>query len=256
MPAGARCCKQTGQGGFTLVELLVVITIIIVLTGMLVPAAMDAIQAGQETVCASNLRQLNFAFTSYVGENLGEVFGFDPTYDGVWMGALADADPDFQSSMYCPKAKKPIHNEARGDVKRAWSGRHRLGSSASALHKGNRFHEGSYGFNGWLYDLDETTLSFSHQFGFDTDRYFPDLMNLDSYVTTPTFADGVWFNGWTEREHDDGYGTSVFDISRHRGAVNVVFLDGHAARIALSDLFYLVWYQNFPVGPREPPAPR
>lgn len=258
MPQGAVLYRQSGQGGFTLVELLVVITIILVLTGMLIPAVFDALQSGHETACASNLRQVDFAFTGYITDHLGSVFGLHHSFDKVWMEQLRPYTTELDKIKFCPKAEDPNPGESRGDRYAAWSGRYRTGSEASALHQGTSYHEGSFGFNGWLYNADASSVSVSSQLGLKEDNFFNDLMSMDSYVSTPVFADSVWFNGWPQRgEHDTGIGTSVFDISRHRGeAINVVFLDGHAARVPREALFYQTWHVNFEVGPRQTPAPR
>lgn len=59
--------------GFTLVELLVVITIIAVLMGLLLPAVQAAREGGRRTVCQNNLYQLSFAAVRHEGQ-----FGFMP----------------------------------------------------------------------------------------------------------------------------------------------------------------------------------
>ena len=55
--------QATGTMGFTLVELLVVVTIISVLAAMLLPALSRAKDAGRKAVCISNLRQIGLPFT-------------------------------------------------------------------------------------------------------------------------------------------------------------------------------------------------
>ena len=59
--------------GFTLVEILVVIGIIIVLAGLIVPAVLRAREAARRAECASNLRQLGLALTKYADDHDGEI---------------------------------------------------------------------------------------------------------------------------------------------------------------------------------------
>jgi len=59
------------KNGFTLVELLVVISIIAILLSVLMPCLAKARQQGRQAVCASNIRQLFLANSGYAIENRG-----------------------------------------------------------------------------------------------------------------------------------------------------------------------------------------
>ncbi len=73
---------------FTLIELLIVIAVIAVLLSMLLPALNKAREAGQRTVCASNLRQNFLAYASYAN-------------DQVWYPASSElASLDYQQGAW------------------------------------------------------------------------------------------------------------------------------------------------------------
>jgi prepilin-type N-terminal cleavage/methylation domain-containing protein len=74
------------RSGFTLVELLVVITIIGILIGLLLPAVNAAREAGRSAQCKNNLKQLGMACLAHE-----EAQGFFPTsgWGWFWVG-----DPD------------------------------------------------------------------------------------------------------------------------------------------------------------------
>jgi prepilin-type processing-associated H-X9-DG protein len=56
-------------GGFTLVEMLVVLGIIIIVAGLLMPAVMKARRSSRQAACASNLRQIGQMVLMYADAN-------------------------------------------------------------------------------------------------------------------------------------------------------------------------------------------
>jgi len=64
MPACGRRATQ-GRRGFTLVELLAVVTVVAVLVALLLPAVQSAREAARRARCANNLKQLALAAANY-----------------------------------------------------------------------------------------------------------------------------------------------------------------------------------------------
>jgi len=62
--------SQSKQG-FTLIELMVVLGIMLLLVALLVPVGRNAIESGRQAACRSNLRQIGTAFFLFATENNG-----------------------------------------------------------------------------------------------------------------------------------------------------------------------------------------
>ena len=75
--------------GFSVIELLVVVSILTMLTGLLLPALSGARAVAQTAVCASHLRQLGIATSLYLGEFDDEFWRYYWTVPGGrqwWFG--------------------------------------------------------------------------------------------------------------------------------------------------------------------------
>jgi prepilin-type N-terminal cleavage/methylation domain-containing protein len=85
--------RVAGVRGFTVIELLVVITVVTVLLSLLVPAISKSRDTANAVLCKSNLRQIHIAITTYNVENPTQpcyVVPNTPTStDARWMGLIA-----------------------------------------------------------------------------------------------------------------------------------------------------------------------
>ncbi|MCC6680238.1 MAG: DUF1559 domain-containing protein [Phycisphaeraceae bacterium] len=81
-PSKTRLCSR----GFTLIEILVVISIIAILIGIILPALAKARESAREVKCRSNQRQIGIAIEAYGVDHKGRMP--DSGSDGSW-GDLA-----------------------------------------------------------------------------------------------------------------------------------------------------------------------
>ncbi|MEZ6091510.1 MAG: DUF1559 domain-containing protein [Pirellulaceae bacterium] len=100
--------------GFTIIEMLVTITIIGILVSLLLPAIKVAREAARQTQCGSNLRQLGTAMIAHAEHNKGRLCSglFDWKGDGVvtevgWVADMVAAGL-VPSEFRCPSNASQI----------------------------------------------------------------------------------------------------------------------------------------------------
>ncbi len=236
------------RAAFTLVELLVVISIIAVLASLLLPALSSASGKVKSAKCKSNLRQILLAQTQYVAD--------------------CDAYPAMSPEYHWWKVFAPYG--VSGEPERTtWVLKMKPGGLACPTAKYNLILVGAgaliadYGYNYAGLEFEGVGLGLA-----GTARTERDEQNIPRQVLTPTresmvvapvdmiaFADnfmrisaklkildvGTGLSGYGN--NTDGYsmrGTNGFGFAerRHSGRLNTGFCDGHVESVKLDQLYF------------------
>jgi len=217
----------THKSGFTLVELLVVITILGVLVGLAIPIVSRSLDAARSATCASNLRQITMAGLTWIAENDGRlpkaIQDTDPDSNDdnmYWINSFAEqlGDPRVGGYLgfntlvdfvhHCPTGLKTTQSLA-SDSGEIW-GRMTYGLNASV-----DTHDGSWP------EFPPRQAAVPHPAS--------TIFIADKTVTEETEMYAVVYGR-------DGWGNENQQLAfRHRGRANVAFFDGHVESFAPDD---------------------
>ncbi len=206
--------------GYTLVELLVVITIVAVLASLVFMGVQRGMDAAHNAECVSNLRRLATAGQIYASEH-GAYPNSGRQMDGsrTWWFQAMEVELGFESGTSpaiieradtMPTCKKCLKSHPRGkphnNFVRTYSMNQRLRNPA-------RNSEGQWGFPG----LRESAVTSPSRTAFFMDGSVAGSAHYWYYV--------IRIDQWVKEEN-----------FIHNGKANVVFLDGHVEAFRLEDI--------------------
>ena len=211
---------------FTLVELLVVISIIGLLAGLAVPAINGGLKSAKAGACLSNLHQIGVATMAYAAENSFKLPNSGSNDVPEWpttLAALVSTDTKSKKSIFvCPGSEKPVQQGSGTEIATTYGvhgGLMPKNGTASNLSSVVRPTEvilaadmcQDPGKKGWSpYCIENPSIVTSQSGGRSGS------INLTTPIATSTDAD-TGNNPWMRY--------------RHSGKVNVVMCDGHAEAI-------------------------
>jgi prepilin-type N-terminal cleavage/methylation domain-containing protein len=252
------------RNGFTIVELITVIAIILFLTALLMPALRRAVETAKMTKCVSNIRQLGQATLVYAADYNG-MPPFGPDYlwkTGYFVARSRDPqNPTYQDGY--PKNKwfpeylnEPAYQTHRGRVEPLMSrvaycplGGRYGDQGPSFLTKDNRFFNNpSYGINSsliqikWFYGDDNNP-------GGSNDRYCVPLNQVQYPSQTCLWIEGVRSKlGWPQRmgvsgrhyaqskiPNRDDPTDSGFPVWESHGKASCIFVDQHVEMLKMRE---------------------
>ena len=212
-------------GGFTLIEMLVVIAIIVLLISLVTPAIGRALERGRSAACAGNLRQMGIAHMAFIVDNQGRMIPAaqinryrpgGPTVRGhYWFHAL---EPYMGS-------EGPPHGSTHGLNRPAWQ---RCPSKRMQITEirmiGYGWNFSYFGNNTWS-DPDQTPENANSFSRLDSVTQPSNTIiigcSLDD-VEEPPFRHMYVYTGGRGQ-------VSWRHASRHNGAGNYLHVDGHVS---------------------------
>lgn len=238
---GGVVSKRKNGGGFTLVELLVVIAVIALLASLLVYICSKGRAVAHSATCKNNLRQIGLALSMYVHDNSGRY----PLYLGTV--GLSYGDDTRYGQVYWSTKLFPYSNVKWKSASYRCPGYNGMTLGPTATNQGSRL--GSYAYNARGSVVPYARLNLDLGLGTKIQRQDP-VPEDRVKVPSEMFAVGEsrylnakensWPGGVGGRDFMEcGVSKSslAFDPRRHGQNYNQLFCDGHITAMDPNVLF-------------------
>lgn len=270
---------DVGRCGFTLVELLVVVSIISILASLLLPALSGTKAKARALLCINNVKQLGLGFHLYVVDR--GMPSFDekswPLFMGDWHRYIYPSYMDNNKLRMCPSTRPGTEQEIMGILKEGTADTAYMlkgygvlapyQDASAEVRSQFRWITSSYGLNHWMRvtatDKQSEVL------------FFRDEGSIVNPSKSPLFGDASTLTfGPLEKStptrdlyaySPDGINeVSSVQLGRHgtRGPLrsttpvapgaslgkwvnNMVMYDGHVERVALDNMWTLQWHRKW-----------
>lgn len=241
---------MTKHSKFTAIECVVIVGCLVIVALIIAAASEEERPQSMQVGCLRNLHCWASVFQSYTQDHEGDFNqGINRGPKGLWMNALLPYYENQKDLLLCPATSRPPKGEAKVGTFIAWQR-----DVAIPGEDKHRFIS-SYGINAWTNKLPDT-----QGFPSPTSQWFwQTTRNVSEPNRVPVFGDAIWNNAWP-RATDAPAPCSIdvgwpkdkkmdemnrFCIDRHKGRVNLLFMDGSARRVGLKDLWTLKWNRKF-----------
>ncbi|MCW5557266.1 MAG: prepilin-type N-terminal cleavage/methylation domain-containing protein [Verrucomicrobiae bacterium] len=264
------------RGGFTLMELMVVIAIIAILCALLFPALSGAMRKARQVACMNSIKQVSLWRAMYTSDS-GRLLSFSNHIDfaGEWASKLTEYSKE-QRSLFCPTAPDrkphPPTGDRMGTADRAW---------VRATVAPRIVYASSYGYNAWLYS-DSDLFRDRYFEGRHKEGGFQSEDGIPYPAMTPAFVDANWVDlspEVSDSRYEDLYNGFPYWVrpgnqmarcllARHGnvnrapkalprgtpmpGAISIVYADAHVDLVKLEHLWRQYWTKDW-VSLSEPP---
>lgn len=237
---------------------------------ILLPGLSAARRQAKNVKDMANLRQWGVMLTMFAQDNDGKLMvGWNGGQ--MWMTTLMKYYKGSDDICLCPMATVFRSNfppdfhfsDTVDQTFMAWGKYGVNGYPTNDAYGGKPGMYGSYGMNGWAYNPLDTGVTGTYNTApGDRPKYWRNI-NVKNADKIPLFADCMYDGA----EPDQGDPPSTikgvlittsdmtrFCLDRHKGAINMTFMDGSVRRVDLKELWRLKWHRSFNTNVNYPPT--